>query len=106
MPILHICTIVSIGYEENKKRQYKMVSDTKAWAATLKEYFPNEHKAIDTFLELMKEYGKGFDDCVGLCKLLPLPLSNILIKLGVFDLINYKWRNSGSETTKDVIERY
>ena len=83
-----------------------MVSDTKAWASTLKEHFPNEHQAIDGFIQKMKEYGKGFDDCAGLCKLLPLPLSNFLIKVGFFDLINKKWANSGNETTKDVIEGY
>ena len=82
-----------------------MISNTKAWAAKLKEHFPNEHKAIDEFLRLMKEYGKGYDDCAGLAKLLPLPLAKLLIKLGVFDLINKKWANSGSETTKDVIQR-
>ena len=83
-----------------------MVSDTKAWASTLKEHFPDEHPAIDGFIQKMKEYGKGYDDCAGLCKLLPLPLSNFLIKVGFFDLINKKWANSGNETTKDVIERY
>ena len=57
---------VSIGYEEGKKRQYPMVSDTKAWARTLKDHFPNEHKAIDEFVRVMKEYGKGFDDCCGI----------------------------------------
>ena len=97
--------IVSIGYEKDKIRKYPMVSDTKAWASTLKEHFPDEHKGIDGFIQLMDEYGKGYDDCAGLCKLLPLPLSNILIKLGLFDLINKKWANSGNETTKDVIER-
>ena len=96
---------VSIGYEEGKKRQYPMVSDTKAWARKLKDHFPNEHKAIDEFVRVMKEYGKGFDDCCGLVKLLPLPLANFLIKIRFFDLINKKWANSGSETTKDVIER-
>ena len=97
---------VSIGYDNDKIRKYPMVSDTKAWASTLKEHFPNEHQAIDGFIQKMKEYGKGFDDCAGLCKLLPLPLSNFLIKVGFFDLINKKWANSGNETTKDVIEGY
>jgi len=92
--------------EEGKKRQYPMVSDTKAWARTLKDHFPTEHKAIDEFVRVMKEYGKGFDDCCGLVKLLPLPLAKFLIKIRFFDLINKKWANSGSETTKDVIERY
>ena len=102
----NVYTLVSIGYDEDKKRQYPMVSDTKAWASTLKDHFPNEHKAIDEFLKLMKEYGKGFEVCVGVSKMLPLPLSKVLIKLGFFNLINYKWGNSGSETTKDVIERF
>ena len=83
-----------------------MVSDTKAWASTLKDHFPNEHKAIDEFIRLINEYGKGYDDAAGLAKLLPLPIAKLAIKFGLFDYINKHWADNGKETTKDVIERF
>ena len=82
-----------------------MVSNRAAWASTLKEHFPNEDQAIDGFLQILNEYGKGFDVVSGMCKLMPLPLSKFLFKLGLFDLVNKKFANTGNETTKDVIER-
>ena len=72
---LQILILVSIGYGEGENRKYPMVSDTKAWASTLKEHFPNEHKAIDEFVRLMDEYGKDYEVAACLSKLLPLNTS-------------------------------
>ena len=82
-----------------------MTHDIKAWAAYLKESFPKEHKAIDEYLQLVREYREGFDMAMGVLKLLPLSLANLVIKMGLVRLINKKWGNDGGDTTKDIVER-
>ena len=75
----------------------------------LKEKFTAERDqwAIDEFLRVVNEYSKEYDLAAGLLKLLPLPLAKFVIKVGLVDLINAKWRGGGNqeETTLDVINR-
>ena len=98
--------LVSIGYGKGQNRRYPLKHDLNLWASTLKDHFPDEHKDIDEFVRLVKEYSSGYDIAAGLVKILPLPLAKFVIKLGLVDFINTKWAHSGNETTKDVIDRF
>ena len=98
--------LVSIGYEKGQNRRYPLKHDLKLWASTLKDHFPDEHKDIDEFVRLVKEYSRGYDIASGLVKILPLPLAKFVIKTGLIDFINKHWANAGNETTKDVIDRF
>ena len=93
------------GYKEGSDyKEYPIYHDSKRYASELKKKFPGaaDQQAIDKFVSLIDEYMDGFDDIVGLLKLIPLPLSKILIKLGLVKVMNKHLANQ--RKTCEVME--
>ena len=81
----------STGYKEGcHYKEYPIYYDSKKYASELKKKFPGlpEQQAIDRYVSLIEEYMENFEYVAGLLKLIPLPLSKILIKLGLLNLLN------------------
>lgn len=68
----------------------------------LKKAFPLEHAAIDTFFEHLSDM-QGFDLALGVLKLMPLWMSEFVVKTGIVNLFTKLWNGPYKMSTKDIV---
>ncbi|XP_057597225.1 all-trans-retinol 13,14-reductase isoform X1 [Hippopotamus amphibius kiboko] len=66
----------------NGRKEFPMYSGKKAYIQGLKEKFPQEEAAIDKYMKLVKAVSRGVIHAV-LLKILPLPVTQLLLKCGL-----------------------
>ncbi|KAL4223041.1 hypothetical protein ACF0H5_016518 [Mactra antiquata] len=95
--------IVAIGDPE-KARKYTMLSGGKdKFAKHLEEYFPSEKVAIGKLMKALEE-GKGAFWGVLIPKILPLWLSKIAIKTGIYHLVMRKFIKMSTKTFRSFLD--
>lgn len=91
---------VVIGPPENR-RIYPIYSGRKRYMDELKKCFPGEEKAIDEYVRLCKEVGKGVWVMV-LLKFLPTPIANFLVRTGLASRLT-SFSRYASRSLTDVV---
>ena len=94
--------LATIGLGDDLQR-YPIHHDNKIFAQELKSQFPiAEHEAIDQYVTLIDEHVKNFNDISGALKMMPLWLSNFVIKSGLLRLLNKHFNYQ--KTVAEVVE--
>ncbi|OXB61815.1 hypothetical protein ASZ78_006168 [Callipepla squamata] len=88
--------------EPGSDKAIQLCTGTRAYFDNLKEQFPGEEAAIDEFKQLVKSVSKGLW-VVGLLKMLPLPLVQLLNRSGLLSQLSPFCRMS-SRSVKDVVD--
>ncbi|OXB73882.1 UNVERIFIED_CONTAM: hypothetical protein H355_005711 [Colinus virginianus] len=88
--------------EPGSVKAIQLCTGTRAYFDNLKEQFPGEEAAIDEFKQLVKSVNKGLW-AVGLLKMLPLPLVQLLNHSGLLSQLSSFCRMS-SRSVKDVVD--
>ena len=100
-PLMNPYDRVTIGLG-NSMREYPIYYDLQKFVEELKPLFPTEeHSAIDEYIQLVKEFSQLPKAITGVLKLMPLPLTNFLLKIGCFKKELMKCQ----ETTASVVRR-
>ncbi|KAL5257799.1 hypothetical protein ACHWQZ_G012661 [Mnemiopsis leidyi] len=83
-PLMNPFDRVTIGFGDDM-REYPIYHDLERFAKELKLLFPvEEHSAIDNYVKLVKEFSQLPKTITGILKLMPLPLTKLLLKLGCY----------------------
>ena len=93
--------VVSIGYGPDK-RQYSLTVGADNFKSYLKSKFPQEMAAIDGYFELTKKCD-GWEQFNGLLKLLPLWLSNFVIRSGLLNVLTEIYSGTFEKSTLEIV---
>jgi len=93
--------VVQIGYDKGDgARTYPVTTGMEQWTSLLKKQFPNDHKAIDEFMRLLKLTSKS-STVHGALKLAPLWLVRLALTTGLLSLLTNLFR---PEYTRSLLE--
>ncbi|KAG9488759.1 hypothetical protein GDO78_004993 [Eleutherodactylus coqui] len=95
--------VVVLGDPKNGRR-YNMKYGRKAFVEELKKSFPGEEKVIENFMKLVTKVSGRVKDMV-ILKMLPLPISRLLIRTGLLNWISPFFRYA-SRSVSDVVSEF
>uniref|UniRef100_A0A3B4Z890 All-trans-retinol 13,14-reductase n=1 Tax=Stegastes partitus TaxID=144197 RepID=A0A3B4Z890_9TELE len=93
---------VVLGPPENQRR-YPIYSGRTRFPEELKKCFPGEEKAIDEYLKLVKQAGRGIW-LLALLKLLPSPVAKFLVYTGLAKRLSFFFKMAPRSLTEVVNE--
>uniref|UniRef100_A0A3Q1BAS3 All-trans-retinol 13,14-reductase n=1 Tax=Amphiprion ocellaris TaxID=80972 RepID=A0A3Q1BAS3_AMPOC len=93
---------VVVGPPENRRR-YPIYSGRTRFPEELKKCFPGEEKAIDEYMKLVKQVGRGIW-LLAMLKLLPIPMAKFLIYTGLVQRLSSFFKMAPRSVTEVVNE--
>uniref|UniRef100_A0A3P8RVJ8 All-trans-retinol 13,14-reductase n=1 Tax=Amphiprion percula TaxID=161767 RepID=A0A3P8RVJ8_AMPPE len=93
---------VVLGPPENRRR-YPIYSGRTRFPEELKKCFPGEEKAIDEYMKLVKQVGRGIW-LLAMLKLLPIPMAKFLIYTGLVQRLSSFFKMAPRSVTEVVNE--
>ncbi|XP_072028858.1 all-trans-retinol 13,14-reductase-like [Amphiura filiformis] len=93
---------VAIGKAGEHKHYPLMAGSRQIFRDALVKQFPDEEKAIDQYMKLIKDAAKTLNNAV-VIKLLPVSVVKFLISTGLINLVT-KWFNYSSRTLQEVVD--
>lgn len=99
-PLDDVFDVVSIGEPPNQ-RSYEIASGPDK-IKKLKEYFPDETEAIDTFFAVVKNVNKNYIFFTTIIRMFPRPIARIIAKFGLLNFMT--WPKLSSTILDDYLK--